>query len=243
MKKNLLNTYITKRIKSIKQHLIVYEENKAPEELHRIRVDIKKIKALLSFAEDAYENNYSRKKLKSLFQKAGAIRELQINIQLLSELSPFPKQFVAQLKQEKNNLQEQFLKNTSLYLKNITRFKDDLSLPKTLPNKRTLHAYFKKELKKANQKLHSGNKENTHRYRTKIKNILYVYNCLPENLQQNIELNKTNITQQQKKVGQWHDLYSAINYLSNQSFAPKITEYISKLKRKESRQFKTLMKN
>ena len=243
MEKYLLNTYINKRLKSIKRRLTAYKQNQTPEDLHHIRVDIKKIKALFSFAEDAYKRNYSCKELKSLFRKAGAIREQQINIQLLSVLSPFPKRFVAQLKQEENALQKQFLKYTSHYLKNITHFKNDLSLPERLPNKRTLQSYFRKELKKANKKLHSDNKESTHRYRTKIKNILYVYNILPENLQQSIELDTESITLQQKKVGQWHDLYSAINYLSNQSFAPKITDYISKLKQKESKQFNALFKD
>lgn len=240
MKKDFLNIYFTKRFNAIDKCIIAYKQYQNPEDLHRLRVNIKKIKALISFIEDVFDEKHKSQELKALFQKAGAIRELQINIHLLNLIPQFPKRFITHLKKEEDNLSQQFLKHTPRYLKSISQFRNDLSLPQRLPAKKSLQTYFKKQLKKANKKLQNKNRENTHRYRTKIKNMLYVYNSLPKKLQENIKLDGEVLTEQQKKVGQWHDLYSAINFLSKQSFAPEIAEHLSKLKRKEGKLFSAL---
>ena len=243
MKKNVFNTYFDKRLKSIKQHLISYKQDQKPEDLHHIRVEIKKIKAILSFAKDLYEEAYDLSELKPLFKKAGAIRELQINRQLLVELPPFPKQYLKQLKQEETDLTQQFIRNNTRYLKSAERFREGLSLPENLPAKKHLKAHFKKELKKAHKKWQNKNRKDMHRYRRKLKNMLYLYNALPEKVQHSSELDKTGINQQQQKLGKWHDLYSAISFLSRQAFSTKITDYIARLKTKESKRFKSLLKD
>lgn len=47
----------------------------------------------------------------------------------------------------------------------------------------------------------------------------------------------------QEEVGNWHDTYSSIEFLSCQYFEQKPVEYISKLKQKEIRQFEALFFN
>lgn len=242
MKKDILNNYILKRLNSIELHLVAYNQQKNSEDIHRLRVDIKKIKAILSFAKKIYDREYNTDSLSALFHNAGTIRELQINQLLLCRLPEFPKRYLKQLKKEENNLKQQFRMRTPHYIKNISKLRYSLSLPTELSGKKSIKNYIKKELKKANKKLRSNDKEYTHRYRSIIKKLLYVYNIIPLKLQQRIKLEKTVINQQQKKVGKWHDHYIATNFLSKQSFAPEIRHYISKMRTKENRLFAALSK-
>jgi len=229
-------------LKSIEQNLLIYKKYKHPHCLHHLRVDIKKIKAVFSFAESVYKKKYSTTKLKPLFNKTGEIREIQINIHLLSEFPHPPERIITELKKKENLLIEQFLKHGSRYIWRIKNFRKNVCLPEILPDKITITKYFNKEKQKSNKKLVSKNREDVHRYRTKIKKIMYVYIALPRRIKKEIELNEVEINKLQEKLGDWHDTYSAINFLSNEHFPINTSEYILKLKEKENRQFNALFK-
>ncbi|MBK6642354.1 MAG: hypothetical protein IPG39_14570 [Bacteroidetes bacterium] len=72
---------------------------------------------------------------------------------------------------------------------------------------------------------------------------MYVYDALPKRIQKEIELNKAQINKQQVKLGDWHDTYSAIKFLSHEHFSLETVEYVQKLKDKEKRQFNALLRN
>jgi len=206
-------------------------------------VDIKKIKAVFSFSENVYKEKYNTATLKPLFNKAGKIREIQIIIQLLGLFPHPPEKLIVQLKKKENSLTQQFIKCGSRYVRQIKKFRKSVCLPKILPNKITINKYFKKEKKKANKKLKNKNRKDLHRYRAKIKNLMYVYNVLPKKTQKEIELNEAEINKQQEKLGDWHDTYSTIKFLSHENFPVKTVENTVQLKEQEKRQFKALLKN
>ena len=79
-----------------------------------------------------------------------------------------------------------------------------------------------------------------HRYRSKIKKLLFIYNALPNKIKKEIKLNELEIDKLQKMLGDWHDTYSAINFFSQEQFPMNTAEYILKLKAKEKRQFNAL---
>ena len=83
MKKNVLNSYVIDRLLSVEKNLSAYAKDKHPEHLHRLRVDIKKVKAVFSFVDKVYEEENDTNDLKTMFDDAGKIREIEINIQLL----------------------------------------------------------------------------------------------------------------------------------------------------------------
>jgi CHAD domain-containing protein len=240
MKKNLLNIYIVNRLRSVEQNLSNYKKDKNPENLHRLRVDIKKIKAIFSFAENAYKEKYDTPKLKPLFQQAGKIREIEINIRLLPAFQSTPKRIIDQLKKKKKILIQQFIKNISSNIKLIKDYSKEVSLPAKLPHTKVIKKYFKKEEQKAN-KILSGTREDIHTYRIKIKKLMHLYNALPERIQKKIKWDKEKISEQLKKLGNWHDTYSAITFFSHLHFPKKSTEFIIKLKEKEKRQFDALL--
>ena len=243
MQKNILNHYVIELLKSIERNLSIYLKNMNPECLHHLRVDIKKIKATLSFAENVYEEAYNTTMLNPLFCKAGKIREIQLNSHLLELFAHPPKKLIEQLKIKENILTLKLIKRGSRYLKLIKKYCQTINLPEKLPNKTIINHYFKNQKNKANKQLKNKERLDLHQYRKKIKKIMYVYNALPKKIKKEIELNEVEIKIRQKKLGDWHDTYSAIKFISHKHFSMDTNESVLKLKEKEKIQFITLLKN
>ncbi len=241
MGKNLNNNLLV-LLDSIEQNTYAYMKDRKPEYIHNLRLDIKKIDAIFSFAEKLFKEKHDASKLKPLFMKAGKIRELQINIQLLSTIPYFPKRLITQLKKKENTLVQQFINNGSRYIMLIRHVRERVNLPETLPGKRTITKYFNKEKIKAELLLQNHVRDSLHAYRKKIKKMMYVYWVLPGRLKKKIILDEVEIDKQQKKLGIWHDTYSAIHFVSLMNLPGKTMEEVLKLKYKEERQFKALHK-
>jgi CHAD domain-containing protein len=242
MKKNLLNHFVINHLKSIEQNLSNYMKNKDPENLHRLRVDIKKIIAVLSFAENVYKEEYNKGMIKPLFSEAGKIRETQINIRILELMLHPPKKIIEQLKNKENILSIEFIKCGSQYLRLIKNFRKIIYLPEKLPNKIIIINYFKREKNKANKKLKMQERVDLHKYRSKIKKLMYVYCALPKKIKKELEFNDVKINRQQEELGDWHDTYSVISFFSQEHFTTKTNEHLIKLKEKEKRQFNSLLR-
>jgi CHAD domain-containing protein len=217
-------------------------KNKDPENLHRLRVDIKKIIAVLSFAENVYKEEYNKGMIKPLFSEAGKIRETQINIRILELMLHPPKKIIEQLKNKENILSIEFIKCGSQYLRLIKNFRKIIYLPEKLPNKIIIINYFKREKNKANKKLKMQERVDLHKYRSKIKKLMYVYCALPKKIKKELEFNDVKINRQQEELGDWHDTYSVISFLSQEHFTTKTNEHLIKLKEKEKRQFNSLLR-
>ena len=243
MKKNLLNHYVVDLLNSIEQHISEFAKSKKPESLHHLRVDIKKIRAAFYFAENLYKEEYSTNKLKPVFFKAGQIREIQINILLLSLMSLPPFKLIEQLKKKENTLTLQFIKCSLRYVRLIKNFRKNVSLPGVLPDYKSIIKYFKNEKQKANKKIENKDRESFHRYRMKIKKLMYMYNLMPKKMQKEIKFKHSVINKLQQKLGDWHDTYAAVKFLSDGHFPDKTDEYFVRLKLKEKRQFNALLRS
>jgi CHAD domain-containing protein len=241
MKKDLLNKYINDHLNSVIQHLTAYSIDRKAEHLHLLRVDIKKIDAIVSFAEDIYHEKYETRKLNPLFRKAGEIRELQINIHQLGLLPHQPLRLVTKLKKQEMYSKEQFLENIYRYSKNLKDFRGKITLPSRLPKKSEIAKYFRREIKKTNLLVQNFRKKDIHKFRIRIKQLLYEYTALPVKMQRKINLNKSYINKLQKRIGDWHDKYAAINFLTHKKLFNNTSEYISILKKRENKLFIGLM--
>ncbi len=240
MKKNLLNHYVNNQLNYIEQNLNQFNKVKKPECLHQLRISIKRIKAIISFAEDIFKENHSIAELKSLFNKAGKIRELQIHIHLLELFPNHPKKIIKELKQKEDILIQQFTKNCNRNIKSINNFREQSCLPDKLPNQKVIIKYFNVEKKSATNKIKKVDRDELHKYRIKIKKLMYVYNFLPKKTQKEIEFNKVKIKRQQEQLGDWHDNYATITYLSRIKLPITSSKHILKLKEKEEKQFNTI---
>jgi CHAD domain-containing protein len=217
MKENLLYCHVSDHLKSIEKHLCAYSKDGKAKHLHLLRLDIKEVKALFSFAEDLYNEPYSTIELKSVFQKTGEIREIQI----ISSSKNLPETLIRELKKKENFLKKQLRKNIPMYVKFINNFRVGINLPSALPDKQIIKAYFEKEMMKANQDFKNKDREGLHQFRKSIKKLLFVYNALPKKIKIVVNLDERHINKLQEKVGNWHDTYSSIEFLSYQYFEQK----------------------
>jgi len=158
---------------------------------------------------------------------------------LLSFMSPPPVKLIEQLKKKENTLTLKFIKDSLRYVRLIKNFRKNVSLPSILPDNKSIIKYFKNEKQKANKKIENNNRESFHRYRMKIKRLMYMYNVMPKKMQKEIEINHS-LNKLQQKLGNWHDTYAAVKFLSNRYSPDKADEYFLKLKLKEKRQFNAL---
>lgn len=240
MKKNVLYHHVKERLKSIEKNLCAYSKRAKPRHLHLLRLDIKITKALFSFAEDLTKEFCNAIVLKAIFQKAGEIREIQIMIKLLNSSQDLPEKLMDQLEKKEKYLKKQFLKNISKHIKSVKHFRKGVSFPPIPLDEETIKAYFETELEKANQKFQDNNREGLHQFRKSIKKLMFVYEVLPKKIRKEVDLNKRDIDKLQEKVGNWHDTYLAIDFLSNSNFPEMPVEFLSKLREKEIRQLEAL---
>lgn len=239
MKEDLLYHHVSDHLKSVERHLCAYSKNGKPKHLHLLRLDIKIINALFSFAEDLYNEPYSGIELKSVYQKTGEMREIQI----IASSKYLPKKLIRELKNKESLLKKKFQKVVPWYIKFIESFREGVTLPSALPDKQMIKFYLESELTKANQNFQNKDREGLHQFRKSLKKVLFIYDALPKKIRKEVNFDKKHINKLQEKVGNWHDTYSSIEFLSCQYFKKKPVEYISKLRHKEIRQFNALFAN
>lgn len=243
MGKNFFNKYILKLLESIEQNLVSYMKVQEPESLHDLRVDIKKINAIFSFSKKIYNSKYQAILLKPLFKEAGKIREIQVNLKLLSAIPQLPERLTTRLRKNENILSQKFIKKGSQQIKVIKHFRKNIGLPKLQPSKMIIKKYLNKLKYKADIMLQNIDREYLHKYRKKIKKLIYIYNALPKRMQKKIEIDVAFINKQQQWVGDWHDTFAATNFLTLRHSTIQKSEYISNLKEIEKIQFNNLLLN
>ncbi|MGZ5283451.1 MAG: CHAD domain-containing protein [Bacteroidia bacterium] len=242
MKSKIIASFISNHLKSVERQLYGFDKDRKIERLHSLRVDIKKVRAILSFIEKIYREKFDSSSLKLLFKNAGEIREFQITIELLSLLSLPPQSVIFQFKKEQDSLQQQFINDISQYLHLVRKFRKRTFLDFLMPDKKIVRKYLNSRRKKAARNFNSHSRAKMHRFRKLIKKVMYVYAILPEKMKKLVELDTALIDKVQKDVGCWHDTYAAIGFLSRNIFE-EMDEYISLLKQKEAREFESLFIN
>lgn len=240
VRKNAFHTYIVSLLRAVEWQLNAYQKKRQPEILHRMRVDIKKIKALLSFLAKVFNDKTisASNSLRPLFHQAGCIRELQINSKLLKELPQPPLGLIKKMAIKEKRMTEQFCVRIPAHLLQVKQFVRRLELPDELPKRKKIKKYFKKKIKKALKELNLGERDSLHRFRMEIKKLMYVHKALPRRLRASITLDEKYIDRVQKKAGDWHDAETVIKFLKSVGSIPD--NYISKMKEKEIKNFNAL---
>jgi CHAD domain-containing protein len=204
--------FLKKRIKNVLQHLHVFSQTRSTEELHQLRVEMKRIKALVRFSADCLK----KKKLKRLadpiqkiFKHAARIRNAHINLELTQGLSN--KKFRADM----NAIQlEQWRKFAALqdnYDKNIKDFRKKL-LPNLQRVKSTeANKWYKKEIKKTGRLLNEGHSQ-LHNARKKLKRVSYMNELYPAKP----KLNERYLEEVEDAIGKWHDVKLTLGVLKRE---------------------------
>lgn len=240
VKKTMFNLYVSNCLKTIEKELNTLKKQQKSESFHQLRVQVKKIRALLHFINSIYSYPGGIRILKPIFKKAGQIRELQINSKLLQKLHNPPLSMVKDMARKENNHQRLFIKNIPGYIDIVKRLDMIFDAPLYLPKKKTAKKYFQKQIRKASHKFNMGSKKGLHQLRTQLKTLMYVYKALPDNIQKSLNLNASHVNKLQHRLGLWHDTYSAIGFFSNQHFRDK-KNFITKLKARNRELYRDIL--
>ena len=239
MESGIILSFISSRLKSIERQLRRFEYDRMMERLHQLRVDIKKIRAILSFVKNVYCQNIEPDSLKTLFTNAGEIRQCQITIQLLESISLPPQNIIQNLKQKQDVLIREFLIALPSYLKLENQFQENCNFNFRNPTEKTITNYLNPKRKKANRSFNSHRRSKMHRFRKLLKKIMYVYGILPKKMKKHLQLKVSLINKVQDEVGEWHDIYAAIDFLILNN-ANRKDNYITALNELEAKQFDNL---
>ncbi|MGI8951713.1 MAG: CHAD domain-containing protein [Chitinophagaceae bacterium] len=204
-----LQKYLAHCTKNLFDYLHDFDSDKDAASLHDLRVEIKKLRAIIKFLQQIYPKQKLRKashNLRSVFQASGEIREYQLLQQWLSkyefnaiEQTYFPsdklkqimQQFQKRLKGYKNNLE-----------KVINKVEDFVGKTKEI----FAEQYFT-ELNADLEQLCKKDLPATgwHELRKLIKQRIYAYNWITHK-DSNDDKSFSYYNKLQEQIGQWHDL-------------------------------------
>lgn len=218
--------FLKKRGKALQRHLRTFFKSMDPEEIHQVRVEIKKIKALVTFLRDysgQKKISNSFKPVEKIFKRAGLVRTANVNLQLIKKYHLANEK----LKNEQNkNLVYQvgkFCERRDDYLAAIEKASKNIS-----GNFRNIHTKFvlkvyRKKQKKLSQLFSTATSGKWHASRKKIKFLLYLYKMLPKSIIGKMQINTNYLHLVEESIGKWHDTVLAIELLKRKNYSDKAT--------------------
>jgi len=197
-------------------------------DIHRTRLDMKKIYAILELFEMLDPGNFNQENFeifKVLFRFSGKIRELQVNQLVLLNFQPFlpgTKLFAKYLRARENKLSKQFISVVQKFDEKKLK-KSERSIKRLCKNIRikTLRERSGKFIEKRAKKIsllrnYPSNPENIHGIRKNLKSMVTVLTLVSmvfRDEKQDAVLGHLNQTEM--LIGTWHDNQVLINYIDH----------------------------
>jgi CHAD domain-containing protein len=201
--------YFRKRWKSAEKALKNFQDSGDTEQLHELRVEIKKLRALLMLDKKQFSGKDSRrhfKNVKKIFKKAAKARSVQVNMELMEEYGLMDPETEKQ--------------QTTKLIHEAKKFHSDCG--KYIKYFRKEPAYFlngfskisKNELGKIVEKqigeieicfFENMQTRKLHDCRKKLKILYYQSAMFSEKMLKEMQLNRNYVRKLEKAIGEWHD--------------------------------------
>lgn len=185
------------------------------EDIHQLRVAIKKLRALISLIELAGNGEFQKKEhfdfFKNIFRKAGKVREIQVNLSLIKKIDQKKsKLYVEYLIGLQNHSMEELMNELFVFDLKKLKILNAQMLSKAneisqdhLTEKSTAFISSKfQKIKKLRDQIKKDQK--LHKIRIHLKAVVELVEYLPFN-KENKSLKKE-IKQLNQLIGDWHDL-------------------------------------
>jgi CHAD domain-containing protein len=215
LKKSKQRRYLARKDKQWQQELEAYGHSRDPEAIHRLRVAVKKIKAVARFSQACSGKDTMKdfQLLKKMYRQAGAIRDAGNHLHLLEKVHSAPEFF----KQEQQQLQEtaakDFVNRIERYRKNGRKAARRLLADVRSVRLECIKDWYAAELIKISILLGASGDE-LHQARKEIKTLLYVFGLLPSRIARELHLDRDYLDQLQDAIGEWHDAFVVAATLS-----------------------------
>ena len=225
-KSMLKSKYLSKTLNEIWEiallHLQAFSEIQSIEELHKLRIEIKKIFSLIDLQQITHDIGFSRniRPLRVIFSKAGKIRNIHLTLRIIKRYSDENQLLYEVLHTKLIRLTKRFCLRTPIYARNIKKTQKFVLQKIHNIEDSVILNWHKNEFEKlihlfANEKCYQ---ENMHKIRKIIKKLLYIFPVLHKSLQKRLELNKHYLHKLEEAIGKWHDTIISIEILSNSDF-------------------------
>ncbi|PTR01609.1 CHAD domain-containing protein [Mucilaginibacter yixingensis] len=206
MKRQAEITYFDKLWRKMRRNLEAYLQSGEMEDLHRFRVQVKKIRAFMILAESAQKKldlQYQLKPVKKLFKRAGEIRAVDLHLVMARKQLIKAGLLDEQLKQRDKALAK-FRPLATRRLHKLSRIKKKIHKEIKPIGKVHVSLFYANKLKKIDKSLGRICFDNRlHNCRKQLKVLLYNQRLVGPSL--NIGFNKEYVDRLQITIGDWHD--------------------------------------
>ncbi|SDG38069.1 CHAD domain-containing protein [Chitinophaga filiformis] len=240
LKRKRQQKYLVKRCLELRLQLYAFADAGGEDALHKLRVEIKKLKAFSKLTK-LYKGEKAvtiKKNIRKIFHRAGIIREASINLQMIKQFNIHHPAFNTEAK---GTIQQE----TAKFRLHKTDYNDDIrnnvkSFLKSLQPVRNhdIKHWFTRQLKKIAGVVTTTSTDQLHEARKRIKNLVYMHGILQQRLASALELNIDYLDQMQDAIGKWHDTAVAVELLAAHSSGNKAK--ISKLHKEQDKAGKAI---
>jgi len=205
--------------KKMKKPLKAFLASGNQDDLHQFRVQVKKLKAMLTlYAQEPDNQNLLThfKPVKKIFKKAGDIRGAYINLKLAKKHQLNDQEFKHHQQQLLDKGIEKFNKKGKKYLKALK--KAHLALQNNIHSlhDKTIRSFYQDKLSEIESFFaHPTFNDDLHTARKNIKLLTYNQKLATKALKNKVEVKQSYLDQLQEVIGNWHDHVLAIEMLSD----------------------------
>ncbi|MBS1504794.1 MAG: CHAD domain-containing protein [Bacteroidetes bacterium] len=236
MKKKTERAYFNGEWQQMEAYLDAFFESGDQEKLHRFRVQVKKLRAMLTLLDTATATGKLTKDFKpvrKIFKKGGHIREAYINLQLARRYFLQDETFILGQVNDMDQRILDFKANAKKYLKIIREVHDKLENDLKALGNEDINEFYKKNLNQISGALTRIQfNDRLHDCRKKIKMLVYNRKIAKKALEGNLSLNEDYLDKLQDCIGDWHDNVMAIELFSAHIATAK--PIITKIKRQNT---------
>lgn len=199
--------YFKKNFEEILKLLPEVLQSQEESAIHQMRVHIKKLYALVKLLEKSEPNSKIKsdfKPIRRLFKKAGAIREIQLDLSKLEKVAGDVALKFPELHQKLEKMKLKISQNGEVWETMVHRVSELFNQYEFKLPTRLLQDYFNSSLTAANNFMQQ---KEFHEARKKIKSVLYLKDLLPEIDQNSLGIDFSFLDDLQEKIGNWNDLH------------------------------------
>ena len=204
------------QFKALIRHLKKYRDAKKPETLHKIRIDIKKIKAILGVIDDNEKQFKAHKKFtpfRNIFRKAAEIRASNVNEHLLMS-HEMDKGDATPGHANVKKLIRSYVSSIPSFITTTKRNRNKLKTEVTHVKRNDLVRYLHKKQKEIKSQLFPRPKmRHIHKTRKDVKEVMYLSEA--NGKVSNKEINFYD--KMQEKIGELHDKQMLLQLLKKKS--------------------------
>jgi CHAD domain-containing protein len=222
LKKERQIKYFHKRREAIQTQLSDFHKYRDPESIHHLRVEIKKIFALLAllkFCSGRQRFMRQKEAIQKLFKEAGNIRDAQVNLALVSAQGSRNRSYEDQQRSFIKASEKEFCSFIPFHLRNAGRSFAFISSRLSDIRQECLFGFYEREIKKTRMALADpGNAKGLHKCRKRLKNMIYIQDLLNKPQKKKLGIRFSYLHRLEEAISKWHDAAVTIEVLKNTPF-------------------------